>query len=229
MATTPTKTTRSRSTKSKAASAAPAPVAVGAPALGDFSAPLKDMGLPTVEQVVTAGQTGIDDAVKVSTEVFETGKGVVESMVKAGQTAAEESYEKAVNFSKEQVAAVEKASGDVQAKMDELVTEAKANAEALSEASSIYVQTLQDMAVVAYNFGRDSAEEGAALVKSLMEVKDPTAAYELQAAYSTKATEKAIEVSTQLTDMASKAAEAATAPVKARFDAAMGTMESMMT
>ena len=156
-------------------------------------------------------------AASATTDAAET----VETMVKAGQEAAQQSYEKAVSFTQENV---DKAAKAFMGGYDEFATLGKGNYDAYVSSMNVLVKAFEEMGKEVFTFTQGSLENSVKVGNELMAAKTLNQVVDVQNTYAKSVFDAALAESTKLSEMSIKTANDAIAPIQERVNV---TVEKM--
>lgn len=148
-------------------------------------------------------------------------KEAVESVVNAGAEVATKGYEKAIAMSKEHVEAAVKAGSQAFKGYEDMVAFGKDNVDAVMKCGTILAKGAQDMNKVLFGLAQASLEESVAATKKILACKSAKDVFELQSDLARANYSKIVNESRKLSDMSTKLAEEAVAPIAARVTMAV--------
>jgi phasin family protein len=145
----------------------------------------------------------------------------LETAVKAGTELASEGVAQAVSMTKDHVDAAAKASSDAFKGYEEIVEFNKDNFEALVKAGTIVVHGVQALSSHLASLTQESFDDTVAASKSLIGARTLKELVDVSSSLAKANFEKMVSEGTKLSQMSTKLAEEAFAPLNSRVDAAV--------
>ncbi len=145
----------------------------------------------------------------------------VETVTRIGADAAGKSVDKAVALSKGHVETADKVGSEVFKGYEEIVQFNKDNLDALVSSAGIVARGVQDLSKTVVALAQESLEESVAVGKALVGAKTLKEVIDLSSSLAKSNFEKLVSESAKLSQLSSKLAEEAIAPINSRVDAAV--------
>ena len=137
---------------------------------------------------------------------------------------ASKSVDKAVSISKDNVQAALKAGNVAFSSYEDVLLFSKENVEALVKSSSIFARGFQDISKTFAALAQEQIEESVSVGKALMGAKSFKDVVDLSTSISKSSFDKLVAEGAKLTELSSKLAEEALAPINGRVEAAVGRL-----
>jgi phasin family protein len=161
------------------------------------------------------------DSVKPVEEAVAVQQDAAEALAKVGADATGKTVDKAVAMSKEHVDTAIKAGAEVFKGFEDLVQFNKDNLEALVSSAAIVARGVQDLSKTVVALAQESLEESVATGKALVGAKSLKEVIDLSSTMAKSNFDKLVAESTKLSQLSSKLAEDAIAPINSRVEAAV--------
>lgn len=155
------------------------------------------------------------EAMKSIETAVASGKEHFEKLARTSSEAAQKSYEQVMAVSQENF---QKASDAALKSYDEMAALNQQNVDALIKASSIFAKGAEELSKAAMAFQKDSLNSSVELAKKFATCKDPNELVAMQTRYSKDSYEKLISEARKMSEMSSKVANEALAPIQDRIN-----------
>lgn len=175
----------------------------------------------TTTKTVKSAATPAADTVKQIEEAVVAQQETIETVVKASADVAGKSVDKAVALTKDHVEAAVKAGSEVFKGYEDILQFNKDNLEALVNSANIVARGVQDLSETVVALAQESLEESVAAGKALVSAKTLREAIDLSSSLAKSNFDKLVAESTKLSQLSSKLAEEAIAPINSRVTAAV--------
>jgi phasin family protein len=181
-----------------------------------------------IEAAVVAQQKHIEEAVaaqkKQIEEAVSAHKETLENVVKAGADLASHSVDKAVALSKDHVETVVNAGSKAYQGYEDVVSFHRDNVEALIASSGILARGVQDLSKAVAELAHQQFEQSVAASKALFGAKNLREVFALSTDLTQKGFDKLVAEGTKLSELSSKIAEDASAPISGRVTVAVSRL-----
>lgn len=155
--------------------------------------------------------------------IVEAGNKAAESFVKASSEAAVKGYERAFALSKENVEAAVKAGTEAFKGYENVAGLGKDNAEAVVKSSAILAKGMETISSRWMELAKASFDDSVAASKALMSCKSMKDFVDVQGTLVRTSIDKVVSESAAITEMSTKVATEAMAPIASRVNAAIET------
>ena len=168
-----------------------------------------------------AAATPAADTEKQIVEVVAVHQETLEKVVKAGAEVAANGVDKALALTKDHVEAAVKAGADAFKGYEDILQFGKENVEAMVKSSSIVARGVQDLSKTFVTLAQESIEESVAAGKALIGAKTLKEVIDLSSSLAKVGFDKLVAEGSRLSQLSTKLAEEAFAPLHGRVDAAV--------